>query len=43
VVGGFAVPDQATAQRLGADGWAADPRLLPDLINIMAGNGRRAT
>jgi excisionase family DNA binding protein len=42
VVGGFAVPDQATAQRLGADGWAADPRLLPDLINVMAG-GRHAT
>jgi methanogenic corrinoid protein MtbC1 len=40
VVGGFAVPDQATAQSLGADGWVADPRLLPHLINELAGDRR---
>ena len=33
VVGGFAVPDEATAQRLGGDGWVADPRRLADLIS----------
>jgi excisionase family DNA binding protein len=32
VAGGFAVPDQATAQRLGADGWVSDPRRLAQLI-----------
>jgi MerR family transcriptional regulator, light-induced transcriptional regulator len=32
VAGGFAVPDQATARRLGADGWVADPRRLAGLI-----------
>ena len=32
VAGGFAVPDQATARRLGADGWVADPRRLAALI-----------
>jgi methanogenic corrinoid protein MtbC1 len=36
VAGGFAVPDQATAQRLGADGWAADPRGLPQLIGQLS-------
>ena len=33
VAGGFAVPDQATAQRIGADGWVADPRHLARLIS----------
>ena len=32
VAGGFAVPDQATARRLGADGWVADPRRPAALI-----------
>jgi MerR family transcriptional regulator, light-induced transcriptional regulator len=32
VAGGFAVPDEATAQRLGADGWVSDPRRLAQLI-----------
>jgi MerR family transcriptional regulator, light-induced transcriptional regulator len=32
VAGGFAIPDQATASRIGADIWAADPRRLPTLI-----------
>lgn len=32
VAGGFAVPDQATARRLGASGWVADPRRLAALI-----------
>jgi excisionase family DNA binding protein len=32
VAGGFAVPDQATASRIGADGWVADPRRLAALI-----------
>jgi excisionase family DNA binding protein len=36
VVGGFAVPDEATAQRLGGDGWVADPRLLADLISRLS-------
>jgi excisionase family DNA binding protein len=27
-VGGYAVPDRATADRLGADGWVSDPRDL---------------
>jgi excisionase family DNA binding protein len=33
VAGGFAVPDQATALGLGADGWVRDPRLLGRFIN----------
>jgi excisionase family DNA binding protein len=33
VAGGFAVPDQATAHGLGADGWVADPRLLAPFIS----------
>jgi MerR family transcriptional regulator, light-induced transcriptional regulator len=36
VAGGFAVPDQATAQRLGADGWVADPRRLAPLIEELS-------
>ena len=32
VAGGFAVPDQATAMRIGADGWVSDPRRLGGLI-----------
>ena len=36
VVGGFAVPDQATAQRLGADGWVPDPRQLAQLISELS-------
>jgi excisionase family DNA binding protein len=36
VVGGFAVPDQATAQRLGADGWVSDPRDLAQLIGELS-------
>jgi len=36
VVGGFAVSDQATAQRLGADGWVADPRQLAQLISELS-------
>jgi methanogenic corrinoid protein MtbC1 len=35
-VGGFAVPDQATAQRLGADGWVPDPRQLAQLISELS-------
>ncbi len=33
VAGGFAVPDQATAHGLGADGWVPDPRLLAGFID----------
>ncbi|HEU5205264.1 MAG TPA: cobalamin-dependent protein [Candidatus Limnocylindrales bacterium] len=36
VAGGFAVSDQATAQRLGADGWVADPRQLAQLISELS-------
>ena len=36
IAGGFAVPDAATAQSLGADGWTADPRLLAGLIAGLA-------
>ena len=36
VVGGFAVSDQATAQRLGADGWVPDPRDLAQLISDLS-------
>jgi MerR family transcriptional regulator, light-induced transcriptional regulator len=36
MVGGFAVPDQATAQRLGAEGWVADPRHLAELISDLS-------
>ena len=36
VAGGFAVPDQATASRIGADGWVADPRRLAALIAELA-------
>ena len=36
LVGGFAVPDQATAERLGADGWVADPRQLAQLISELS-------
>jgi MerR family transcriptional regulator, light-induced transcriptional regulator len=36
VAGGFAVPDQATAQRLGADGWVPDPRRLAQLIGELS-------
>jgi MerR family transcriptional regulator, light-induced transcriptional regulator len=36
VAGGFAVPDQATARRLGADGWVADPRRLAPLIRELS-------
>jgi excisionase family DNA binding protein len=32
VAGGFAVPDEETARRIGADGWTSDPRLLAGLI-----------
>lgn len=32
VAGGFAIPDEATARSLGADGWTADPRRLGGLI-----------
>jgi excisionase family DNA binding protein len=32
VAGGFAIPDEATAKRIGADGWASDPRRLAGLI-----------
>jgi excisionase family DNA binding protein len=32
VAGGYAVPDQATAKSLGADGWVSDPRRLAELI-----------
>jgi excisionase family DNA binding protein len=32
VAGGFAVPDERTAKRIGADGWTADPRRLSSLI-----------
>ena len=32
VAGGFAVPDEATARAIGADGWASDPRRLATLI-----------
>lgn len=32
VAGGFAVPDMATALRIGAEGWVADPRRLATLI-----------
>jgi excisionase family DNA binding protein len=33
VAGGFAVPDEATALGLGADGWVADARRLAPLID----------
>jgi hypothetical protein len=36
VAGGFAVPDEATARALGADGWATDPRRLPALISELS-------
>jgi excisionase family DNA binding protein len=36
VAGGFAVPDLATAQRLGADGWVSDPRRLAGLIGELS-------
>jgi excisionase family DNA binding protein len=32
IAGGFAIPDAESASRLGAHGWAADPRRLPALI-----------
>jgi MerR family transcriptional regulator, light-induced transcriptional regulator len=32
IAGGFAVPDEATAQSIGADGWIADARGLAGLI-----------
>jgi methanogenic corrinoid protein MtbC1 len=33
-VGGYAVPDRATANRLGADGWASDLRDLASAIEL---------
>jgi len=36
VAGGFAVPDEAAARSLGADGWTADPRRLGGLIEDLA-------
>lgn len=32
--GGYAIQDAETATQLGADGWAADPRRLPALIDM---------
>ena len=32
LVGGHAVPDEATSRDLGSDGWVSDPRDLADLI-----------
>lgn len=43
VAGGFAVPDEASARTLGADGWAADPRDLAALIERLSGHGARIT
>jgi excisionase family DNA binding protein len=37
VAGGFAVRDQATAHRIGADGWDSDPRRLAGLITELSG------
>ena len=36
VAGGFAVPDQATAERLGADGWVQDATRLAALISELS-------
>lgn len=36
VAGGFAVPDKATAESLGADGWVADPTGLASLIGELS-------
>jgi excisionase family DNA binding protein len=36
MAGGFAVPDQATAERLGADGWVSDPRRLAQRIRELS-------
>lgn len=36
VAGGYAVPDEATARRLGADGWVSDPRRLAELITDLS-------
>jgi hypothetical protein len=32
IAGGFAVATEDAARALGADGWAADPRRLPELM-----------
>ncbi|HEY8168164.1 MAG TPA: B12-binding domain-containing protein [Candidatus Limnocylindrales bacterium] len=36
VAGGFGVPDQATASRIGANGWVGDPRRLATLITELS-------
>jgi excisionase family DNA binding protein len=36
VAGGFAVPDEPTAERLGADGWVSDPTCLKRLIEDLS-------
>ena len=43
LVGGNAVPDERTALGMGADGWAADPRALADLIEELRSRGRRSS
>ena len=35
LIGGRAVPDEATARDLGSDGWVADPRAVADLIGAL--------
>ena len=39
LVGGNAIPDEQVARDLGADGWAADPRELGDLIESLRTRG----
>jgi excisionase family DNA binding protein len=43
LVGGHAVPDEATSRALGSDGWVADPRDLADLIATLGRPGRDRT
>lgn len=39
VAGGHAIPDELIARSIGADGWAADPRRLGDVIDGLRGRG----
>ncbi len=37
VAGGYAIQDEATARRIGSDGWISDPRSLAELIAELSG------
>lgn len=41
VAGGHAVPDETVATSIGADGWAADPRRLGDVIDRLRARPER--